>query len=206
MFFVAVGLFTIGLSTIHQFEFDKYIGLSTSQFEIDKSQSIPPPPPSLVAIKSKDNEREHHADTSVIITSSLIPSHPSIEMINKTMHSLKYLSGLSPASPIFIAVDGLPAARASTNNTKRLAQYVALLNSTYADQSNIAIVPSDVHLHVAGSVNSVLHLVKTKFVYVLQHHFPFRREINHTAIVKSMREYPKILRCVRFYYREYNVI
>jgi hypothetical protein len=53
-------------------------------------------------------------------------------MINDTVvHSLKHLWGLSPAAPIFITVDGLPDARVSTDDTKRLAQYVRGVTELY---------------------------------------------------------------------------
>mmetsp|Transcript_6421 Transcript_6421/g.9408 ORF Transcript_6421/g.9408 Transcript_6421/m.9408 type:complete len:132 (-) Transcript_6421:642-1037(-) len=48
-------------------------------------------------------------DTSIIILSSLIPTHPSIKMINDTFNSLSMmLDGIPFNTPIHISVDGLP--------------------------------------------------------------------------------------------------
>jgi hypothetical protein len=43
-----------------------------------------------------------------------------------------------------------------------------------------------------------LALVKSRFIYVLQHDFKFIREIDHTSVIKSMIDYPNILKIVRF--------
>ena len=62
-------------------------------------------------------------------------------------------------------------------------------------------LPSVTNLHIAGSVNRALQEVPTEFVYVLQHDFPFAKKIDHTNLVKSFREYPDILRNIRFEYK-----
>lgn len=134
--------------------------------------------------------------TSIIITSNLIPSHPSIGMINETISSLHFLHGLSPAAPLIITVDGLKAT-ATIDDHKRLRQYVESLQQTF-HQSHITIVASPNFLHLAGNVFKAMDMVTTEFVYVLQHDQPFIREVNHTGLIKSMQEYPDYLRIVRF--------
>ena len=53
--------------------------------------------------------QQDQIDTSIIITSNLIPTHPSIAMINETINSLhRHLIGLSLDTPLFLTIDGLP--------------------------------------------------------------------------------------------------
>lgn len=135
-------------------------------------------------------------DTTVIILSSLIPTHPSISIINETYQSLKLLKGLSPTAPIFFAVDGSPEGT-SKDDIERLAQYVANLKAEF-NKSHHHILASNVHLHIAGNIKQAHDLITTPYIYIIQHDFAFRRSINHTAIIKSMNDYPDILRLVLF--------
>lgn len=151
-------------------------------------------------------EQEEENDTSVIILTSLIPSHPSTQMIEDTIASLQYLKGLSPNAPIYIGVDGIPEKKALKfpNKVTRLTQYVANLKEVYKNRPNIHIAASPTHLHIAGNINQTVALVDTKYVYVLQHDFPFIRDIDHTNLAKSMSEYPDIIRCVKFNWKAVN--
>ena len=54
-------------------------------------------------------------------------------------------------------------------------------------------------LHLAGSINYTLVThVRTPFVYILQHDLPFRRYVEHTTLIETMRPHPDILFNVRF--------
>jgi hypothetical protein len=57
-----------------------------------------------------------------------------------------------------------------------------------------------VNLHIGGSFSKAISLLdpRTQFVYQVQQDFMFITEINHIAIVKTMREYPDTLRLVSF--------
>lgn len=145
-------------------------------------------------------------NTSVIITSSLIPTHPSIHFVNQTVDSLrKYLRGLHfETTPIYITVDGIPEKKNTTDNYRRLQAYIQNLKAEYSDHPNIRVLPSQVHRHIAGSVKVAIDMVTTKYVYVLQHDFAFIKWIDHVNLVKSMEEYPHIIRCVRFNYKRFN--
>ena len=142
--------------------------------------------------------------TSIIITSNLIPSHPSIAMINETISSLHFLGGLSPTAPLIITVDGLEAT-ATNDDHKRLREYVKSLQQTFR-QSHITIVASPNFLHLAGNIFKAIDMVRIEFAYVLQHDQPFICEVNHMALIKSMQEYPDYLRIVRFSLRNISLI
>jgi hypothetical protein len=138
-------------------------------------------------------------DTTVIITSNFIPISPSLVMINKTIDSLKHLQGLCPTSPLIITVDGMSSGlRRKHNNTdERLAQYIQALKETY-NQDHHTILASNRSIDLTNNVQNAMKQVKTEFVYVLQHDMPFVQDINHAAILKTMDEYPNVLRLVRF--------
>jgi hypothetical protein len=138
-------------------------------------------------------------DTTVIITSNFIPISPSLAMINKTIQSLHHLQGLCPTSPLIITVDGMhPRLRSKHNNTdERLAQYVQALKEAY-NQDHHTILASNRTIDLTNCVQKAIKQVKTEFVYIIQHDMPFVQDINHAAIVKTMDEYPDVLRLVRF--------
>jgi hypothetical protein len=144
------------------------------------------------------------SDTSVIITSSLIPTHPSTWMIDQTFESIRFLKGLSPEAPIYIVIDGLPPEKMIDDNQIRLDQYVVALKAKYGNTSHVTILPSPVHLHLAGSLNMAMAHVDTQFIYAVQHDYPFSRDIDHVNLAKSMTEYPEIIRCVRFNFKPFN--
>ena len=140
------------------------------------------------------------SETTVIITSSFVPISPSLRIINQTIESLKHLHGLCPTSPVIITVDGLNPEilkRGKRIKKRRMEKYIKALRNTYTEDYHTILV-NDRSLMITGNVKSAMDIVQTEFVYVLQHDLPFIRDINHTAIIKTMREYPHDLRLVRF--------
>jgi hypothetical protein len=142
-------------------------------------------------------------DTTVIITSNFIPISPSLAMINKTIQSLHHLQGLCPTSPLIISVDGMNRKLRSKHNNadERLAQYVQALKETY-NQDYHTILASNQSIFLTNCVQRAMEKVKTEFVYIIQHDMPFVQDIDHTAILKTMDEYPDVLRLVRFNLRD----
>jgi hypothetical protein len=64
--------------------------------------------------------------------------------------------------------------------------------------SNIHIVAHPRYLHIAGSINQTLQYVTTKYIYIVEHDFPFCRAVNHPAIIRGMEEHPHLLPIARF--------
>ena len=152
-------------------------------------------------------------ETAIIISTHLVPSHPSLSILKETMDSWKYLSGLPANSQIIITVDGL-ADNTSTNrksyfllksneNENRRQQYIAALKEEFRHRENIKIMVNERHGHLGNILKNAVELLdpRTEFVYILQQDLPFIRNINHTAIVKTRREYPEYVRLVRFSHR-----
>jgi hypothetical protein len=134
-------------------------------------------------------------DTSIVITSSLIPSHPSIQMINHTIQSIHHrLIGLDPNSPLIFVVDG-PRLKASEKDRQKLELYVENLRNHYPHATVLAAL---VKRGLTRNVIYALQYVQTKYLYLIQHDLMFIFDIDHNAIVKTMEDYPDLLRIVRF--------
>ena len=155
-------------------------------------------------------QKTQEEDTrSIIIISNLTPSAPDISMVNMLYDSLPLLEGLSQTAPIIIAIDNLVEEGHflhrtqhyfpnTVENRERLEAYVRNLRLRFKDEKRVTILPYvswQMHNYV---IKYALELVETKFVYVLQHDEIFLQSINHTAMVKTMNEYPEILRKIEF--------
>lgn len=134
--------------------------------------------------------------TSVVITSNLIPSHPSIAMINDTVKSIQYLKGLEPDAPVVFAVDGLNTHQ-SEDERKRFFGYLSALRTEFHKVNHIMVVANR-SIQQAGIMRKAVESVQTRFMYVLQHDLIFSKVINHTSVIKSMIENPNVLKIVRF--------
>jgi hypothetical protein len=143
-------------------------------------------------------------DVTIIVTSNLVPSHPSIRMINDTIHSLfKHAVGLSRDCPIIITIDNMIKRRSKhlykpyeQDDYDRYDQYILNLQQQYQNAIIVPLAGKDQGL--SWSVFHGMKHVKTRFVYLLQHDMPFLRSIQHTAMVQTMKDHPNDLRIVRF--------
>ena len=149
--------------------------------------------------ESPGTEQQNPApDTTIIILSSLIPTHPSIQILNETFHSLSILNGLPANTPILISVDGLPTKKNTPENISRLHKYVKRLRLRFRKDPHVTIINNYEYGHISNSIKVALEIVETKFIYVLQHDFKFVNHVNHTALVNAMEEHPNEIQCVRF--------
>jgi len=169
------------------------------------------------SIGAMQEERERDTskfdkETAILITSNWIQSAPRIDIIQEVIQSISQLKGLSPRAPVFIIVDHLypnvvrDRYKQNIDDKERekrertLEEYSFNLMREYGNSPNFHIVINKVNLHIGGNLNKTLHLLHndTKFLYFAQHDFKFVTEINHTAIVKAMKDYPHRLKNVIF--------
>lgn len=144
-------------------------------------------------------ETDDPPDTSVIITSSLIPTHPSISIINKTFASIRtFIDGLAHNTPIFISVDGLKPKYYVHENIDILHEYVKHLRLRFQHDPYVSILNNCKRGHISGSIETALEMVETKYIYVIQHDLAFIKHINHRALVNVMEERPSQVQIVRF--------
>jgi hypothetical protein len=148
-------------------------------------------------------EEAERMETAIIILSNLIPSHPSLKMLDKTIESMQILKGLHPKTPMFITVDGPTPPRKGPQIIQdeilaRLDAYTEALYKRFSgtEYSHVTIVVNPHHQHINGSVRKVVHSLidpeKTKYIYVLQHDLRFvweKKTIDHKALVETFRDY-----------------
>ena len=146
--------------------------------------------------KYNEEEKSNRLETAVIILSSLIPSHPSLWMLEKVIKSLENLDGLHPNAPIYITVDA-PKKDKLVEKAEELDEYTRALYRRFRDDENrhVTIVVNSVNRHVNGSIRKVvfdlINTNVTKYIYLLQHDLMFMpgKIINHTALVGAFDKY-----------------
>jgi len=147
--------------------------------------------------EAEAEESNNPIDTTLIIITSLIPTHPSLRIINQTIASLQLLQGLPRNSPLFIAIDK-PLEEKQPGDLDRLRQYIDNLNRTYGVLDHVTLIEATEHVGISGNIKQALDRVQTKYLYMIQHDFAFARPINHTGTIQVMEQYPKDMRIVRF--------
>ena len=152
---------------------------------------------SLQQTASFRNSYETKNDTTVIISSSLIPTHPSLMMIDKTIESLSYLHGLPDTTPLIITVDG-PRKPKKSEDVRRLIEYVQALEKKYNGNPMVTIIRQTSKINLVGNVKAALDLVDTEFVYLLQHDMPFIASVDHVGLLETFQSHPDEVRMVRF--------
>jgi hypothetical protein len=125
---------------------------------------------------------------SIIITASLITSHPSIEFIKCVIESLKYIH-MDKDTPIIIAHD--------YSTDSRFKEYITNLNKYILDYKNINIVIRNSHGHLTGNVRNAFNFINTKYVLIIQHDLPFIRDFEIGKVIEDMEKKPE-LKHIRF--------
>ena len=146
-------------------------------------------------------------NTTIIINTSLIKSHPSLDFFNATFDSLRHLKGLPDNIPIIITVDGLiregqKLYRYQPNDTaenrKRLHEYVMNLRRMFKNDKRVQILQSYDAGLLTLNLAMAMEFVDTKYVLVLQHDLRFIKDVDLTTLMESMEDNPDLLKIVRF--------
>jgi hypothetical protein len=171
--------------------------LSTNNMANNSGTSQGDDDPKWFTIPPPRNNATRNGRTTVIVTSNLIPTHPSIFMINQTIQSiLKYIHGLEKDYDLVITVDGIKRSLRSPQNRLRLKQYLRNLRSHYANAT--VLYPAIRSMGLSRNVLNALQQVHTEYVYLLQHDMPFLRDINHSLLMETSRAAGSIPFNVRF--------
>jgi hypothetical protein len=156
---------------------------------------------------SNDNDNRK---TAVIITTHLIPSHPSLDNLLQVIDSIKInLAGLPDKAPLYITVDGLAGQtdklflNDSEGNIKKIDLYLKALYKHFAGQDHIHIIAAERNIGLSGNLRRVVDSLdpETKYMYLIQHDLPFVKLVNHTIILDTA-ERRSDLRIVRFAWRK----
>jgi len=142
-----------------------------------------------ISIKTRKQINKNDTNTySVIITASSIKSHPSIEFIKCTIESLKHIN-MKYNIPIILAHDH--------SDNLNYKEYLKRLRKYISDKPNIKIVIKKQHGGLSENIRNALKSIKTKYILVIQHDFPFIRDFEIEKIIEDMETNPE-LKHVRF--------
>lgn len=134
-----------------------------------------------------NNDNNNNNDLTIIITASVIPSHPDIKMIKETMKSLDLINHKN--SKIILAHD--------YSNEEKYKKYLKNLENYVKNMDNVQIVIRDDWGHLTGNVRNAMKYVKTKYVLLVQHDFPFIQKVDIHKVIEDMKKDSK-LKNVRF--------
>lgn len=174
-------------------------------------------PNSSTNTTTNEQEMRFQKETAVVISTHLVPSHPSLDLLLEVLSSVRqYLVGLPDKCPIFITVDGIQEKykeggnkkddilflSADKQNREKYDSYIRALYRHFKDDDNVKILVAGKNVGLAENLKRVVENLHpyTKYMYLMQHDLPFAKEINHTAIVKTANEYPEI-NIVRFNFK-----
>lgn len=107
-------------------------------------------------------------DLTILISSSPIPSHPSIEIIKETIASIRRHL---PTEPVWIMQDGV-----RKEQEEHIDKYIEYLHRLAAHcvlhEKNVTLMPFPEFLHQGLITQRTLDLVKTPFVFYAEHDTP----------------------------------
>ena len=147
------------------------------------------------SIKLINENFKENDDLTIIITASVIPSHPDITMIKETMKSLDLINHKN--SKIILAHD--------YSDKKEYKAYLKNLENYVENMENVQIVVRDDWGHLTGNVRNAMKYVKTKYILLVQHDFPFIQAVDIHKIIEDLKSTPE-LKYIRFNKRNNNQI
>ena len=145
--------------------------------------------------KFNNNSHTNNNDLTIIITASVIPSHPDIKIIKETMKSLDLINHKN--SKIILAHD--------YSNKEKYKQYLKNLENYVKNMDNVQIVVRDDWGHLTGNIRNAMKYVKTRYILVIQHDLPFIKEVDIHKVIEDMKTTPE-LKSIRFNKRNNNKI
>jgi len=125
---------------------------------------------------------------TIIITSSFIPSHPSIRIIKETIESLNLVK-MQNNTKVILAHD--------YSEDKNYTEYLDNLNNYIKNLPNFQITKCQKHSHLVGNIRNALLKVNSKYILVIQHDLPFIAEFNINKIIEDIEE-NKNIKHIRF--------
>jgi hypothetical protein len=120
---------------------------------------------------------------TVMIPTSPIPSHPSTELIEETIESIR---SRLPDSEIIVMVDGLhPSLERWHDNYAEYARRLLELSKTIKYMVPIVFTK---HHHQAAMMQKTLELVRNSYVLFVEHDTPLLGDIPFDGLIKRLEE------------------
>ncbi len=124
--------------------------------------------------------REITDAVTVLIPTSTIPSHPSIDLIQKAILSVRETLAL-PSSPMIVCCDGAPAHEAC----ERYTEYKGRLRE-FATLHNVQVTELETHAGLPGVLVEGFKHVHTPVALVFQHDCEVVRRVNVFEICRAL--------------------
>jgi hypothetical protein len=121
-------------------------------------------------------------DIAVLISSSVIPSHPSTAIIEETLASIRYHL---PESRVYIMLDGLREEQ-KDREAAYLEYIKRLVGLSVFKWKNISLVPFEEFTHQAAMTMKTLELVTAPYILFVEHDTPLVNAFIHWDMLKSM--------------------
>lgn len=129
-------------------------------------------------------------DITVLIPVSPIPSHPSTEVIDQTIASIRERL---PDSEIIIMFDGLPAWSAEFKTA--YDEFTQALLYKINSMSNATPIVFDRHMHQSGMTREALKLVRTPLILFSEQDTPLHNDIPFEQLTEVVRSgYANLIR------------
>lgn len=124
--------------------------------------------------KALEHTEAFGSATTVIVTTSPIPSHPSVAMLRETIDSIQHRL---PLAEIIVAADGVREEQTHLADAYMdyLHHVAWLCNTTWR---NVCLVTMPGHRHQALTLKRAMELVDTPYVFVSEHDTPLQGEID----------------------------
>jgi hypothetical protein len=139
---------------------------------------------------------------TILITSSPIPSHPSIHFMFSVLQSLyKFLTPSPKNCPLLLVHDMCKEEEKCGKYWEYLSQLKSFLNRTGLMNVMVIFRQGEGLRGLTGNLKNGFRFVNTETVLVLQHDLPFARPVPTLSIVDDMRRY-SALQHIRFNKRD----
>lgn len=114
--------------------------------------------------------------TTIVVTASPIPSHPSVEMLRRTIESAWESMGC--VVPVIIGFDGVRTEQAAMAKQYEQAIQQVCWDSLHRTDwaGNVLPIISDVHLHQAKLTARLMDEVRTPTILFMEHDTPFNQD------------------------------
>jgi hypothetical protein len=132
---------------------------------------------------------------TIIVTASPIPTHPSSEIIDETLESLKFIDPDKSAQIVLAHDHHHPMALPDVQEA--YLSYLAKLEKRYSGDDKVEVVKLNEWGCLAKNIINAIETVKTPFVLVVQHDFKFLENIDVLDCIYVMNKNPKV-RHIRF--------
>jgi len=132
---------------------------------------------------------------TVVVPTSPIPSHPSTEIIDQTIKSIRYHTD----AKILITIDGVREEQKNRTEAYRLYTQRLLWKCNF-EYTNVVPHIFDTHVHQSGMMEKALEIIDTPLVLYVEHDTPLVTDMDIDWEKISLRVLNREMNVVRFHY------